>query len=107
MLSHGVLLRTDGTEEPVQAANEKAGFTLEEMYQLLGYSCDIVQMIYLVDGREMYVRKMYVDEEAKLKRTPPPPNPKATRLLAQAGRRDVVLGNALVLGVARHWENVG
>jgi hypothetical protein len=90
------LLKTDGSRTEVAPKNPKEGFRCAEMYELIGNGCDIVQMIYLADG----VTTMWLDEESKLKRNPPPINWAATKLLAEAGGipGDVVLGNVLLCG---------
>lgn len=65
-------------------------FTLNELYKIIG--CETVQMIYLADGR-----MMWMDEDGKSK-----PgltlNSKATKLLQQAGGipGDYILGKVLI-----------
>ncbi len=86
-----VLIRADGSEAAVKPARRV--FTLDEMYAAIGGGCDIVQPIYLPDGRVMWL-----DEEAKLRGGALAVNAAATRLLAAAGGipGDVVVGAALV-----------
>ena len=78
------------TVHPKDAAR---GFTLEEMYALIGDGCSCVQAIDLGDGMTMWM-----DEEAKLRAFRPDANLQATQLLAHAGGipGDVVLGKVLV-----------
>lgn len=82
------LIRTDGTVETVTPENGKT-FSLQEMYELIG--CSLVQVIYLVDGRIMWL-----DEEGKFKEHQI--NTQATKLLIEAGGMmgDYVAGNALI-----------
>ena len=82
------LIREDGTVETVAPQNGRT-FSLAEMYQLIG--CSLVQVIYLADGR-----LMWLDEEGKFKEHSR--NEQATILLEQAGGGfgDYVAGNALI-----------
>ena len=86
-----LLIKPDGTETEVTST-----FSLDEMYRIL--ECDMVQMIHLADGR-----KMWMDEESKLKANPPDANRKATVLLHAAGGMpwDIILGSVLIEGKAR------
>jgi hypothetical protein len=89
-----LLINADGTEAEVFPANMQRGFTLKELYFLL--DCDIVQAIQL-RGPGI---SMLLDENAKLKNPVPPENPRATRLLHEAGGIpwDRVVGKALIVG---------
>lgn len=89
------LIKPDGTETEVQPKNSQ-DFQLQELYELI--ECSTVEMIYLADGRTMWM-----DEESKLKSyldKADPRNAKATKLLRQAGGIpwDEVWGNVLVCG---------
>ena len=86
------LIKDDGSESIVHPANPKDGFTLEELYSLIG--CETVQAIELADG----TTQMWMDEEAKLHGGIQFVNEKATRLLAEAGGipGDEVLGTVLL-----------
>jgi hypothetical protein len=83
------LIRTDGVEVEVTPKDTKRGFTLEELYNLIGFGCDIVEVVTLADGKTL----MVMDEEGKY-RVPVFWNEKATKLLAKAGGLpgDVVAG---------------
>lgn len=96
------IIKTDGTKQEVTPANGK-DFKLAEMYQHIGNGCDMVQAINLADGR-----MMWMDEESKLKATPPPANREATVLLAKAGGMpgDVVLGNVLSVRGERYGSDI-
>ena len=77
-------------EKEVFPRNPKKGFTLDELYWLIG--CSTVQAITLADGRTMWM-----DEEAKLS-TILVVNEKATDLLLEAGGMpdDFVVGKVLI-----------
>lgn len=83
------LLTPSGESRQVTPANGKA-FTLDELYALIG--CEMVQMIHLPDGRDMWM-----DEEGKFN-DKLLPNELASKLLLLAGGidGDYVLGNALL-----------
>ncbi len=86
------LLRFDGTCDEVFPADAKGGFALPEVYTLIG--CEIVQTIYLEDGRIMLI-----DEESKLRKGHLVLlNEPATQLLRRAGAipGDYITGNALI-----------
>jgi hypothetical protein len=91
-----VLIKQDGSSETVKPANQATGFTLDEVYTLIGNGCDIVQMIQLPTGNNMLI-----DEEAKIRVRPEPMmvNKKATVLLHQAGGMpdDEIIGNVLIV----------
>ena len=92
------LIHPDGTEIDVAPSGEDGSvtFSLAELYKHL--ECDMVQVIALPDGREMWC-----DEEARLREPEPPVNAKATALYAAAGG----IPGAPVLGrvlVASHDE---
>jgi hypothetical protein len=86
------LLKFDGTTEIVVPADLASGFSLEELYVLIG--CEIVEAIYLDDGTVMVI-----DEEGKLRAGfEERHNARATRLLELAGGMlgDFITGNALI-----------
>lgn len=87
------LLRYDGTiEEDLKPADPEAGFSLQEIYVLLG--CDIVETIPLPDGD-----LMILDEEGKMKvGASKKYNHRATILLHLAGGMpdDWICGHALI-----------
>lgn len=85
------LIRPSGTEVDVSPASATRGFTLAELYNLIG--CEIVQMVNLADGRTMWM-----DEEAKIRSGVAFVNAKATKLLAEAGGipGDEVIGPVLI-----------
>lgn len=87
------LIKPDGSETEVQPKNSQ-DFQLQELYDLI--ECSHVQMIWLADG----IRTMWMDEESKLGSKPPALNPKATKLLREAGGIpwDEVWGNVLICG---------
>lgn len=84
------LIHANGDESTVVPNHPSQGFTLAELYRLIG--CSTVQAIELSDGRTMWM-----DEEAKLRDTWFV-NEKATNLLIEAGGvpGDSVLGNVLI-----------
>lgn len=84
------LILTDGSEREVTPRDRGCGFTLEELYRLIG--CATVQMIELADGRFMWM-----DEDGKY-RTELARNDRATKLLHEAGglRDDFIVGTVLV-----------
>lgn len=94
MKKAGFLLKTDGTMTPVSAKDQRGGFTIKELYALIGNGCNIVERIALPNKREMWL-----DEEGKLRAVTPPINPIATKLLASAGGipGDYVVGNVVIL----------
>lgn len=75
------LIRTDGVEVEVTPKDVEHGFKLEELYELIGFGCDIVQVVRLADGKTL----MISDEEGKLRVPVVFYNEKATKLLAEAG----------------------
>jgi hypothetical protein len=86
------LLKFDGTTEIVVPADLASGFSLEELYILIG--CEMVEAIYLDDGTVMVI-----DEEGKLRAGfEERHNTRATRLLELAGGMlgDFITGNALI-----------
>jgi hypothetical protein len=84
-------IHQNGNAANVTPANQKRGFTLQELYSIL--DCDTVQAIQLADGRTMWM-----DEEAKLRDGIQFVNLKATILLAEAGGipGDEVIGHVLI-----------
>ena len=85
------LMKLDGTTQEIKPADPKRGFTLEELYALIG--CEMVELVYLDDDR-----LMLLDEEGKLQdgwqgRV----NRPATDLFLK-GRAgfDVIVGNVVV-----------
>ena len=82
------LIKADGMVEEVMPENGQH-FTLAELYQHC--ECDRVQVIYLDDGRTMWL-----DEEGKFKEHVR--NEKATKLLEVAGGAfgDYIAGTALI-----------
>jgi hypothetical protein len=86
------LLKYDGTTEEVNPADPSTGFSLGELYTLIG--CELVQAISLEDG---YV--MFVDENGKLQDGwESRRNNVATNVLRLTGRipGDFITGNALI-----------
>ena len=85
-----LLIHPDGSEQEVFPRKSKKGFTLDELYSLIG--CTTVQAISLADGRTMWM-----DEEGKLS-TVLVVNEKATELLLEAGGMpdDFVVGPVLL-----------
>jgi hypothetical protein len=83
----------DGQEFSVSPKNKEIGFTLQELYDLIGNNCDCVEHITLADGRSMWL-----DEEGKFRKPLLHENAKATRLLHKAGGmpEDYVVGNVLI-----------
>jgi len=84
------LITPDGQQTEVNAADPTQGFTLVELYKLIG--CRYVEKITLSDGR-----LMWMDEEAKL-HTTSFINARATRLLWEAGGlpSDYIVGTILI-----------
>lgn len=83
------MTHTDQAQD-VQPASSKKGFTLEEVYKLLG--CDCVEVVGLERGMIMLI-----DEEGKCHTPMSPYNPTAT--IRAAGRidpSDIINGKALV-----------
>jgi|HubBroStandDraft_3_1064219.scaffolds.fasta_scaffold255922_2 hypothetical protein len=87
-----LLIKPDGSETEVEIPNETQAF-LETMYRLIGNGCHTVQVIGLGHGR-----LMWMDENAKLSPTPEPVNPRATRMIEEAGGipGNYILGNVLI-----------
>lgn len=85
------LIHANGDESTVVPNHPSQGFTLAELYRLIG--CSTVQAIELSDGRTMWM-----DEEAKLSEGLQWVNEKATKLLLEAGGipSDEVIGNVLI-----------
>jgi len=86
------LLRFDGTSETIVPADLASGFSLDELYTLIG--CEMIETIYLDDGGVMVI-----DEEGKLRDDfRERRNESATRLLHRAGGIpwDFITGNALI-----------
>lgn len=85
------LILPDGTETTVSPKNKRNGFTLDELYKLIG--CDCVEHVELADGRSMWL-----DEEGKYRNPAPQFNRKATTLLHKAGGMpfDTVVGTVLI-----------
>lgn len=83
-----ILIHPDGAKFEVKPDNGKH-FTLDELYKHC--DCSMVQVIYLEDGR-----LMYLDEEGKFKEHYR--NADATVLLHKAGGMmdDYIAGNALI-----------
>ena len=87
------LLKIDGTKTEVSPKNKRNGFTLQEVYDLIG--CRMVELVGPMDDD----RCMLVDEEGKLKQG------WETRINSQAtnmyrtrfGISDVIVGNALLV----------
>jgi hypothetical protein len=88
-----VIRAHDGQEFTVSPKDKAYGFTLAELYDLIGNGCDIVEHVYLADGRSMWL-----DEEGKFRQPPLAHNSKATKLLHEAGGMldDFVVGNVLI-----------
>jgi hypothetical protein len=95
-----ILIEPSGQEREVSPPNGKR-FTLEQMYQVLGHGCDIVQYIDL-RGRKFRGQtghfQMWLDEEGKLRSPRQPRNEKATELFHSAGGfySDFVVGPVLI-----------
>lgn len=88
------LIRFDGTEEEVFPVDKEGGFTLGEMYTLLG--CEMIEVVYLANEKEILI----IDEEGKLRKDwLERLNEKATQLFFE-GRipnGDIITGNALLI----------
>jgi hypothetical protein len=86
-----ILIDADGTEKEVHPRNVKRGFTLEELYLLIG--CATVQAIEI--GEEG--SQIWMDEDGKY-RSEPTLNKRATALLHNAGGAldDFVVGTVLL-----------
>ena len=86
------LLKFDGITEIVVPADLASGFSLDELYALVG--CEMIEAVYLDDGTVMVI-----DEEGKLRAGfEERRNARATRLLELAGGMlgDFITGNALI-----------
>jgi len=86
------LMRFDDTEETVVPADPQTGFSLGELYTLIG--CQMVEAVYLDDGNIMVI-----DEEGKLRDDfLTRKNRMATLLLSESGgiAGDFITGNALL-----------
>lgn len=86
------LLRFDESCDEVFPIDAKSGFSLPELYTLIG--CEMVEAVYLDDGRIMLI-----DEEGKLRKGHLVLlNEPATELLRRAGGMpgDYITGNALI-----------
>lgn len=87
------LIQPDGSMQQVVPANPVRGFTLDELYALLG--CEMIETIELAGDLG---ETMVIDEEGKFNR-PRKVNPRATILLHQAGGMldDYIVGPALIV----------
>jgi hypothetical protein len=86
------LIRFDGSEELVYPVDRPKGFSLSEMYALIG--CQMIETVYLKSGQIMIL-----DEEGKLRDDcEARENPKASLLLHGAGgaEDDFITGNVLI-----------
>lgn len=86
-----VLIDADGTQQTIHPQNLKFGFTIEEIYRLIG--CVTVQVIRIgEDGSQMWM-----DEDGKY-RPELKPNRRATSLLHKVGGEpgDVIFGTVLI-----------
>ena len=95
------LIKVDGTKTVVTPRNKKTGFTLEEVYELLG--CDCVQCVDVKNGAE---KNMICDECGKCRigwrdRV----NQEATRLFDETygAGRDLIVGDVLMCSNAE-WK---
>jgi hypothetical protein len=96
-----ILLKQNGIIQQIFPKDKSRGFSLDEIYQLIGNGCEMVKAVDLADGRSMWL-----DEEGKY-RQGLRENLKATELLMKAGGipGDVVTGNVLIEKgeVQREW----
>jgi Domain of unknown function (DUF3846) len=77
-----------GEMRDVFPKNIVEGFTLEELYELIG--CDVIDIVGIADGQ-----KMVVDDEGHLKRLPP--NLRATAFYQQGrGTGWAIVGNVVL-----------
>lgn len=87
-----IVLRPDGTTATAYPKDVRNGFSLEELYALIGGDCDCIDVVRLFDGG-----LMVVDDEGRRKELPP--NPKAS-LLYWTGRvgdkRYFIVGTVLI-----------
>ena len=83
-----LLIRTGGTTEVIEPRDPAKGFTLEEVYALIG--CELVQVVPTTKAGKI----MIIDEEGKLK------DDAEVNLLATAaypyGDEDPIVGNAII-----------
>ena len=95
-----VKIEPNGTLTHVRVESP-AGWTVEQLYHLIG--CEIVEKINV--RYDEHSRIAFVDEEARVEKvgkTPPPVNPKATQMGADAYRLQVEATKP-ILGVAVVW----
>lgn len=85
------IIKTNGFLERTEMGPE-----LNDIYKAIGNGCETFQMLYIGDG------VLLIDEEAKVKESPPPPNPVATRFCShmQVGlaHDDEIMGNMVLVG---------
>lgn len=95
------LIKVDGTVKTVAPKSKRNGFSLKEVYDLLG--CDMVQCVNVNNGAE---ENMLCDEEAKCKEGwMERINAKATQIFDKSyGRgRDVIVGDVLMC-TSKEWQ---
>lgn len=95
------LIKVDGTKKTVTPRNKKNGFTLDEIYELLG--CSMIEHISVLNGKEEH---MIVDEEGKLKEGwTERINAEATRIFDKSygAGWDVVVGDVLMCS-SKEWK---
>lgn len=82
-----ILIEPNGRRTEVHPANPRKGFSLEELYKLVG--CEYIECAHFGPEGKFFV----LDEEGKLNGKPV--NPAATRIYAQY-HPDIIVGNALL-----------
>lgn len=95
------LIKVDGTKKKITPKNKKRGFTLDEVYEALGYDC--VQCVNVRNGAE---ENMLCDEEAKMKEGwVERINKEATRIFDKSygPGRDVIVGDVLMCN-CKEWK---
>lgn len=95
------LIKVDGTKTIVAPRNKRRGFTLQEVYDLLG--CEMVQRISVRNGKE---ENMLMDEEAKLKEGwVERINNEASMIYARTygPGRDLIVGDVLMCS-SKEWK---
>ena len=95
------LIKIDGTRQEVHPSNKRRGFTLDEVYALLG--CSMVQCVAVSNGKQ---ETMIVDEEGKLKEGwPERINSEATAIYDRTygPGRNLIVGNVLLCS-HKEWK---
>lgn len=86
------LMKIDGTTQEVHPKDAKRGFTLQELYTLIGGNCRLIE----APGPFADGRMMVMDEEGKLNGQQL--NVEASeKFYKELGRKDLIMGNVVMV----------